>query len=160
MGISISEQAVSFVMSALLGMVMGVCYDMLRPIRHAFSKGWLTAVLDVIFAFLYFFAMFCFGMSRAESRVRGYMFLGSALGAGEYFLVFSPGVRRLLAVLTALAVKTGSIAIAPLELWITFLKKFSKSAKNLFKFFIKWYKMKIVFIRPPKKRVIDRETDR
>ena len=147
-------------LSSVLGVVLGLCYDCLRAVRHALSRAWTTALLDVLFGFLFLFAMFCFAMSGGESRVRGYMYVGAALGAGEYFLVLSPAVRRGFALLAALGKCLLGFVMAPVRLWITFLKKFSKIAKFLFKFLSKWYRMKAVFIRRPKRRAINGETDR
>ena len=147
-------------LSSVLGVILGVCYDALRSVRHALSKKWTTALLDVLFGFLFLFTMFCFAMSGGESRVRGYMFVGAALGAGEYFLVLSPIVRRGFTLLAALGKSLVGFALSPVKLWITFLKKFSKIAKFLFKFLTKWYRMKVVFIRRPKRRAINGETDR
>lgn len=152
MGISISDQAAAFVLSGILGAFLAVCYDGLRLVRRAARKRWVTPVLDAVFGLVFFFFMFCFAMRCTESRVRGYMFLGSALGAALYFLVLSTLVQKLLRLAAAAAVGVLGFVTAPLCLWITFLKKISKNAKYLFKFFSKWYTIKGTFIRPPKGR--------
>ena len=93
----ISAQTAVFLYAAILGMGIGLLYDLFRSVRIAFkAKGVLTAVCDLLFCFISFLGLVYFMLTGAQGQLRGYILLGMAIGAALYFCALSDIVIRLL----------------------------------------------------------------
>ncbi len=142
MEISVAGQAGVFGGALLLGMAVGLAYDLLRIPRACLPIRLLGGVLDALFWVAVTAALFVYAVTAGGGEVR--IFMAAALfgGAVLYFRVFSPWVRRL----------TGLIVRAVRVLWrgITLpfvrtaavLKKFKEKIKNSFSSYRKRYKIK------------------
>lgn len=81
--------------SVLLGVALGVYYDVLRAVRRHFRAGTaLTAVCDTVFWLGLLAALFEFSIAFAAGQSRYYVLAGAGAGAALYFalpgeLVFS-----------------------------------------------------------------------
>lgn len=69
-----------YLLSVLLGVGIGIVYDMFRALRIMFHhKGWLTAVEDAVFALLAGFAAFTFA-TGLTGKLRFFTLFGMAAG--------------------------------------------------------------------------------
>mgnify|MGYP002988787879 CR=1 FL=1 len=92
----VSAQLLLLGQAALLGMLGGVVYDLLRPLR----RGRLIHLTDALFTGggLVLMVWFLTAVSRGEARL--FLLLGACGGAGLYFLLLAPLLRPLGSLLT------------------------------------------------------------
>lgn len=135
----------AFLRSMLLGIAVGVLYDLLRAPRRAFVIGQLgTILLDAVFVFGLLLLVFIFFVVAAYGVPRGWFACGIVLGALLYFRTLS--VLVLLLVVTVLTigqkvfVRTAAVLsqmmkfIAKLFCRICTFEKLRKKRKFLFHF--------------------------
>ena len=99
MSISLSGQLLSLAAGLLLGVGVGLLYDLLRQLRLLAPRRWMAEGLDLLFWLLACLALFLCGILFGGGQVRLYMVLWLTLGATAYFAVLSGKMRRLLAAL-------------------------------------------------------------
>ena len=88
--LSMSGQAAIFLVTAAAGAVLGVLYDCFRILRRIWRhKTTATTIEDAIFWIMSTFLMFAFLVNRNFGEIRGFIFMGLALGAILYFLTLS-----------------------------------------------------------------------
>ena len=87
----VSAQLLLLGQAALLGMLGGVVYDLLRPLR----RGRLIHLTDALFTGggLVLMVWFLTAVSQGEARL--FLLLGACGGAGLYFLLLAPLLRPL-----------------------------------------------------------------
>ena len=81
----VSEQLVTFCQSAVLGLVWGSAYDLLRTIRLRMHCRLLPHALDAVYAGAVLLMIFLFTLHRGEGELRLYMLLAMVLGGVFYF---------------------------------------------------------------------------
>lgn len=135
----------AFLRSMLLGVAVGVLYDLTRAPRRAFGIGQIgTTLLDAIFVFCLLLLVFAFFVVEAYGVPRGWFACGIVLGAVLYFRSLSQLVLLLfVTILTvfwkiwAFLAETGrriaSLAAKPLRRNGVF-EKIRKKSKFLFHF--------------------------
>lgn len=90
----VPQQLVTFCQSALLGVVWGVVYDLLRALRlRRIHSRLLTHALDTVYAAAVLLALFLFTLRRGEGELRLYMLLAMILGGVFYFSALSGAFR-------------------------------------------------------------------
>ncbi len=99
MSISLSGQLLSLAAGLLLGVGVGLLYDLLRQLRLLAPRRWMAEGLDLLFWLLACLALFLCGILFGGGQVRLYMVLWLTLGATAYFAALSGKMRRLLAAL-------------------------------------------------------------
>ena len=130
MGNCISEQMLLFLRSVLLGGVLGLLYDLLRPFRRLGGQLW-GGLLDAAYGLTAVSGMFFFVMA-GDGELRIFILLGALGGAILFFCLLSEPMRPLWDFWT-------SIFLKPL-LWAkNFLVKCGKNFKKLFSFCGKWF---------------------
>lgn len=98
-----SQQLLFCLRFGLLGLALGVCYDVLRAVRTYFRLGrWSTGLLDVLFCIIGLLGFLLLMLRGTDGRLRLYLPLG--LGAG--FLLYR---------------KTVSLCFLRLFLWVLHL---------------------------------------
>ncbi len=130
MGNYVSEQLALFLRSALLGGVLGLVYDLLRAVRRL-GGGVLGGVLDALYCLLSAAAVFFFVMAGG-GELRIFILLGAGGGAVLFFCLLSQPLRPLWDFWLELA-------LAPLRLLGSILKKCGIVFKKLFSFFQRWF---------------------
>ena len=86
---TVPEQTRLLLYAVLLGIPLGMGFDVLRTLRLLLPHGKLaTALEDVSFLLVWAAALLCFSTVLARGEFRGYYWMGSALG----FLY--PGMRH------------------------------------------------------------------
>ena len=86
MAVSIRTQVISLLLASALGLGLGLCYDLLRPVRH--RSGDL--VLDLLFCIFAASSAFLFAMQSADGTLGTGELLLALLGLLIYFQFFSP----------------------------------------------------------------------
>ncbi|MGN0621213.1 MAG: spore cortex biosynthesis protein YabQ [Porcipelethomonas sp.] len=80
-----SEQLRLFVLSCLLGVPAGICFDAFRVLRMLVPHNRIAvAAEDIVFFFLYAVFVMSFTVSAARSEFRFYFCLGNILGFTVY----------------------------------------------------------------------------
>jgi spore cortex biosynthesis protein YabQ len=88
--ISVSSQAQIFLYSIIGGMIIAFIYDAFRVKRKAIrTSAFIIYFEDLIYWFIVSIVMFAVVYYSNEGEIRGYIFIGTALGAILYFLLFS-----------------------------------------------------------------------
>lgn len=95
MGIRPSAQALALLEALLLGIGLGLGYDLLRPPRRR-SGGLIGSLLDLLFALLAGAAAFLLAMSRQAGRTGLWDLSATLLGFLLYLHALSPAVLPLL----------------------------------------------------------------
>lgn len=82
----VSNQTMVFLYSCLLGVGLGVCYDVFRILRVAFPLGTVvTFVEDIIYFAIAAVATFTFLLYFTQGQLRVYVLLGELLGFIVYY---------------------------------------------------------------------------
>lgn len=117
-----SRQAAEFFWSGMLGLGLGILYDMGRAVRRELPR--LTIPVDLLFALIFFLSLWLTSIYTWGLRL--YQCLGIFLGGSIYFLTLSPlllrGFRRILRGIRRLL---GKMAL-PLKKSVYFLRKLIK----------------------------------
>lgn len=97
MEMHLAEQTRSFIYAAVLGLCLGGVYDFFRCLRALTgAKRWVTALCDLLFAFLCMLSYFLFSLAFSGGVLRMYTALGTALAMLLYFTGLSPFILSLL----------------------------------------------------------------
>lgn len=90
----VPQQIVSFFHAALLGLMAGVLYDLLRQLRlYRRRSRALTHLLDSVYVLVTLLLIFLFALRQGEGELRLYMLLAIVLGMAAYFLLFADVLR-------------------------------------------------------------------
>ena len=118
--LSMSAQAATFLASAAAGAVLGTLYDCFRILRRVLRhKTVATTIEDAVFWIISTLLMFAFLLERNSGDIRGFIFMGVALGAILYFamlsrfftkfamMIFRRLKRALLAIISPIIIASG-----------------------------------------------------
>lgn len=135
MTVDLSQQLLLFGSSILLGVCMGLLYDVLRAVRIRFPRwgGALDALCCLVCAAAAFFFVLRWG-----GELRLYILLGCGGGCVLFFCLLSSLLRPLWDLWVELLVFLVRCLLFPLHMVQDFLIKIAKRGKNLFLFFRKW----------------------
>ncbi len=142
MEISLTGQAAALGGALLLGMAVGLAYDLIRIPRAYIRVPLLGEVLDLFFWLAVTAALFLYAIHSGNGEVR--IFMAAALfgGAVVYFLLFSPWIRRFSALMAAAAVAVWRFITFPVRRAAAAIKKLKEKLKNSFSSWYKRYRMK------------------
>ena len=144
MSVSTTGQLLAFLGAFLIGISLGLLYDLLRPLRLR-GPRWLEPILDLLYWIAVTLAVLMAAPLLDTGRVRIYLLIAHTLGAVCYFFLFSWVMRRLAALLERLLLRMFSTILRPfrrffaiytaaLSLFFTKLKVYIK--KTFFFFLI------------------------
>ncbi|WP_286146772.1 spore cortex biosynthesis protein YabQ [Neopoerus faecalis] len=136
MEIQITEQLRSFLLAILLGMAVGVVYDLMRAVRLRHPR--LTAVLDLGCCLFAAGGLFLFLMRQTDGQLRGYILLGAVGGAVSYFSAASAALRPVWDFWLDRAGELYRLLSLPVRWGMRGCKKIAEAAKNLFYFWKKY----------------------
>ena len=92
----VSQQLLFCLRFGLLGLALGVFYDVLRAVRiHFRLRRWGTGLLDVRFCLIGLLGFLLLMLRGTDGRLRLYLPLGMAAGFGLYRKTLSVWVMRL-----------------------------------------------------------------
>ena len=130
LGIVISRQLQQFLCAILLGGVLGLLYDLLRPLRALGGPVW-NGLLDALISVTAVGTEFLFIMA-GDGELRLFILLGTAGGAVLFFTLLSRPLRPVWDFWFR-------FFTAPIHfLWKTFMK-IAKFCKKLFSFSTTWF---------------------
>lgn len=93
----LAQQTKVFILVSLLGVLLGVCYDVLRGFRIALGGGKIvTSLLDILFCAVCAVSFFASALTLQQGQIRGYAVVGCVLGALLYFSALSPYLSALI----------------------------------------------------------------
>ena len=131
-------QAQTFLLCLALGGGLGLLYDLLRLPRVHLPFRPLRGLLDLLFWLSVCLTLFLIATFLENGQVRLYTLAALTLGAGWYFLLLSPLLRRLLDLVTRPFLRLFFILLAPLT---KTLQQVRFSVKKAFSFSLLWSKM-------------------
>jgi len=140
--ISISAQAAAFGGAILIGMAVGLGYDLIRIPRAYIHIPLLGEALDLLFWLLVTVVLFLYAMTAGDGEVRIFMAIALFGGAVFYFLVLSPWIRRFSALMVSAVTAIWRFITFPLVQVARVFKKMLEILKNIFSSCSKWYKIK------------------
>lgn len=123
MGQSIEGQALELLAFLLGGVLLGLTYDMLRPIRRAAGRG--GGVMDVLFCALGGVLFFLLAMRTGSGRMGTWSLAAAAVGFCMYMHTLSTVMLPVFTAADAAAVRAGQGCKKV-------IKKFCKYAKSIF----------------------------
>ena len=86
---SVSQHTSLFLMSVVLGAILGIVYDVFRAIRIIFppaAKDGAVIAEDILFCVICGFSLFFFSTLAARGQIRFFILLGASLGFMLYIL--------------------------------------------------------------------------
>ncbi len=151
MSISPQDQLYALAGAFLVGLALGLLYDIIRPFRRR-APAWLEYFLDLLYCALFTIIVFLCARLLSQGQLRFFLLLINALGAFCYFNVLSRPIRALSALLERLI----GFLLRPFSLLFSILtgqlSKFfaclRKSLKKIFSFSTGWVRMGIIRKKP------------
>jgi spore cortex biosynthesis protein YabQ len=142
MKLSLSSQLIQFLSSFLIGLPLGLLYDILRVVYHRIGRRFLSGLLDFLFVLVCFVTVCWFAMTMADGQLRMYNLASTGLGGLMYALLFSKYVRRAGRFIIDVFLYFVHVVVWPV--WGTFAlgKNFYKKTKKLFLYEQKSVRMK------------------
>lgn len=138
----ISDQLVSFLRAALLGLMAGVVYDLLRAVRLRRRRSRaLTHILDAVYVLSALLVLFLFTLRQGQGELRLYMLLAMVLGLSFYFLLLGSIFRPLWAFWVDVLASLLKFLWKPAGFLLCCGKKFQIYIKKLFYFWCKYATM-------------------
>ena len=131
----VSGQLVTFCQSAVLGLVWGAAYDLLRAARLRMHRRLLTHALDAVYAAAVLLMIFLFTLHRGEGELRLYMLLAMAMGGIFYFAALSALFRPVWMFWTEVFACFLELFWRPVAFILRCGKKFQIYIKKLFYFY-------------------------
>ncbi len=137
---SVSAQTLEFLYAGLLGVGLGVMFDVMRVLRSYIPRSRaITAVLDSLFWFAAIIALLAFTMTVSGGRMRWYVLLGAFSGGFVYVaalseIIFKVMCAVLMALKRILSLLTRPIYLLLRSIWRTAKKserKMCHKARNL-----------------------------
>lgn len=149
MSISPLDQAFCLLGAILVGLALGLVYDLIRPFRLRASTL-MEYALDLLYWFLVTLVVFFCAPVLGRGYVRIFMLLAYGLGAFLYFKLFSRPIRFFSMLLDRFLTRLTSLFLWPFRQietfltasWIKFSEFVKKTLKKIFSFPLKWFKMR------------------
>lgn len=137
-----------FLIYILIGIIIGVVFDIFRILRKSFkTSDFITYIEDIFFWIItggiLLFAIFFF----SKGELRGYIFFGFIIGIALYMLTISRLFIKLSVGVFNIIKKIFSIIFLPFKLIISIVKKGISKIKTLLYNFIKNITKKVNFKR-------------
>ena len=123
MSLDPAAQAHALGLCLAAGVLLGLCYDLLRPLRLLPLPRLIGGLADLTFWAAAALLLFACALLLGDGRVRLYMAAGVMAGAAVYFLTLSSSVRRFLGLIGGLLVRAGCVLVLPLKKLPLFEKK-------------------------------------
>jgi hypothetical protein len=159
MGVAVSQQVFSLTGALLVGLVLGMVYDLLRLSRRRHPATEL--LLDLLFWVLATVSLFLWSLWTGKGVVRIYIALAMAGGGWLWFATFS---SRFLELGRQMLEKCACIMhkfAAPIRALTALWKKFLNFCKKIFSYWLSWYKIGRMLAaakpRPRRSKAVHRE---
>ena len=121
---SVNEELVLFGMSCLMGIALGVLYDVFRTARVMIPhRSWMVFAEDSAFLVFYGIALSAFASAASRGELRFYFVIGNAAGFALYIATVGSVVIRTMKKLCYFVKKTIWVALFPLRTFYVFISK-------------------------------------
>ena len=90
--------------AVIVGVMLGVVYDLFRIIRHTFAFRAVTLICDFAYALCFGIVFFVFSLS-VTGYYRGFLLVGMAVGAAMWSSTVGRGLSRLAEIIISTIVK-------------------------------------------------------
>ena len=128
---SVSAQTVEFLFSALLGLCLGVLFDVIRTVRtYMPRKRWITAVFDVLFWLIAVISLLGFVMTVSGGKMRWYVLAGAFCGGFVYMAALSEIVYKILVSVIAVMRKILHLMTRPVYLLLGSIWRSAKKTER------------------------------
>jgi len=131
MELELKNQAVLLLLSLLLGVLMALLYDLLRPLRYRVGKA-LALLLDMLFCAASFIFAFTFAMGAGNGRLGQWELFGMLLGFLGYMHFLSNTFLRFFEALTVLILRVISASKNLLKKVVLSAKFFFQNVRKCF----------------------------
>lgn len=133
MDAAISGQVLIFFQSIVLGVIIGVFYEIFRIIRMAHENGRILIFFeDIIFFSVSSVVTFLFILTVNQGQIRFYIILGEIIGLTTYFLTMGVVVNKIFKLIIKMLKKIlyfiYYITIRPIKLLVQFICKKIKAS--------------------------------
>ena len=133
--INLNDQAETFLLSLVLGVIFCLCFDFTRGLR-VFGLNSKIAVFftDIIYFLVISFVNFCFFLTRESGQVRGYVFVGEIIGFFLFRLTLSKFIMTLISIINK-GYKRAKNTLNKIKIavYLKFKEKIAKNIKKLLK---------------------------
>jgi hypothetical protein len=160
MGVAISQQVFSLTGALLLGLGLGLVYDLLRLLRR--SHGIAAEIaLDLLFWALATLTLFLWSVGTGKGVVRVYIALSLLGGGWLWFQTFSPAFLELGRQIADVCARITHTLTAPLRALAAAWKNFLFFLKKNFLYWRSWYTIERMFAaagrKPPRQGAAQQE---
>jgi spore cortex biosynthesis protein YabQ len=145
MEVDIAEQALSLMGALVLGLGLGLVYDLFRAMRVRFPAPLLGGFLDVLFWAVATVSLFVWSVVSGGGVVRVYIALGMLAGCWVYFQTLSSPILSIIYHIMDICSRLAHILSAPARFFLRQTKKFLLFFKNHFHYWQLWYKIGMIF---------------
>ncbi len=115
MNVSVSGQTLEFIYSGVLGISLGVAYDIFRLFRvHLRAGKILTGVFDVIYWLIAVVALLMFVLTVSGGQMRWYVLLGTFGGGFVYMCTVSHLFFRASDIIIKIVIRLLNVAVKPI----------------------------------------------
>ena len=127
---SVSVQTAEFLSSALLGVYLGVLFDVIRTVRAYLPRNrTLTALFDILFWLIAVISLLAFVMTASGGKMRWYVLVGAFCGGFVYMAALSGIVYKIFLSLVSALRKALNLITRPLYLILRWIWKKIKRAE-------------------------------
>ena len=121
---SVHDELVLFGLSCLMGIALGVLYDIFRTARVMLPhKSWMVFAEDAAFLVFYGIALSAFASAASRGELRFYFVIGNAAGFALYLATVGSVVIRTMKKLCYFIKKTIWAVLFPLRIFYVFISK-------------------------------------
>ena len=136
--LSLSGQALIFLQTVCIGLCAGLLYEIFRILRlYIHHTNIVIHTQDLLYWLFIAGGMFYIFLNQHYGEIRGFCFLGVAIGMTFYFALFSRLVQRSACFVINLILKAVKRILSILAIPIKALYRLVERPLNLFKIFIK-----------------------
>ncbi len=128
---SVSAQTIEFLFSALLGLYLGVLFDVIRTVRtYMPKKRWITAIFDALFWLVAVISLLGFVMTVSGGKMRWYVLAGAFCGGFVYMAALSEIVYKVLVCVIAAMKKVLHLITKPVYLLLGCIWRGAKKTEH------------------------------
>ncbi len=128
---SVSAQTIELLYSALLGLYLGVLFDVIRTFRAYMPRNRVaTALFDVLFWMIAVISLLAFVMTVSGGRMRWYVLLGAFCGGFVYMAALSEIVYKIFISVVSALRKILHLITRPLYLFFRWIWRNAKKTER------------------------------
>ncbi len=128
---SVSAQTAEFLFSALLGLYLGVLFDIMRTVRAYMPRNRVvTAIFDVLFWLIAVISLLGFVMTVSGGKMRWYVLAGAFCGGFVYMAALSEIVYKIFVSAIAVMRKILHLITRPVYLLLGYIWRGAKKTER------------------------------